>query len=274
MFKIFSLYQFLTLLFISLNLLTYTYAACESGIIEEADNCCTDKYIDSTGHFEVNPNVTSIGIDGFRSCYKLKSITMANNVRSIGNAAFYRCFSLTNIIIPDSISSIGKYAFAHTGLISIKLPEKVTEIQDHTFYYCKKLETVIIGNNIISIGQNAFIETKNLTNVFIGNNITYLFSNTFGQSNTDYSQLDITLKTISVKDNIIITPGDYYNNAILENNLIVKKRSDSGITTMYNCTKGYNISAAIQFTKQNCLEIKELPNPPPKHINSSFWKIY
>jgi len=339
MFKIFSLSPFFTLLFISLNLLNYTYAACDSGTIEEADDCCTDKYIDSTGHFDINPNVTAIGDYAFSNsttyigCDKLKSITITNNVKSIGNSAFYycdklenvtmgrnvqsigeraflSCDTLNNINLADSIYSIGQYAFTRTGLKSIILPYNLTEIKEYTFVGCDKLETVIMGNNvqsignfafqgcsaltyitlsksiisigkaafahsgltnitlpnsITSIGQFVFAETKNLTNVFIGNNITSLFFNTFGQFNTNNYRLDITLETISVIDNITISfiSNGFYDNAILENNLIVEKRSETGLTKTYNCTKGYNISAAIEYTEQNCLKIEEPPTLQP-----------
>ena len=334
MFKYSYFFHFFTLLFLSLNLLTTTYALCDSGIIQETDDCC--QFVNqTTGHFEVNPNVTDIGDyafwtckaltninlpdsittigrgafaysglvsikipklvkiiseSTFNNCNKLNSVTMTNNVTEIGDFAFVRCSALTNIILPDSITTIGQYAFTSSGLESISIPKLVTIISDSTFNGCVNLKNVTMGNNvteigdfafvrcsaltnitlpdsITTIGQYVFLETKNLTNVFIGDNITSLFANTFGQLNADNTQLNITLKTISVKENIIITPGDSYNNnAILENDLKVEKRSTSVSTPTskkYNCQKGLNISEAIQFTEQKCTYITETPTVSP-----------
>ena len=310
MFKYSYFFHFFTLLFLSLNLLTTTYADCDSGIIQETDDCCKSPYINSTGHFDVNPNVTDIGDyafwtckaltninlpdsittigqsafaysnlesisipklvtiinpSTFNNCNKLNSVTMTNNVTEIGNFAFVRCESLTNINLPDSITTIGISAFSGCNkLKNVTMGNNVTEIGDFAFTSCEALTNITLPDSITTIGQYVFLETKNLTNVFIGDNITSLFANTFGQLNADNTQLNITLKTISVKENIIITPGDSYNNnnAILENDLKVEKRTNS-TSKNYNCRKGLNISEAIQFTKQKCTYITESPTRPP-----------
>jgi hypothetical protein len=191
--------------------------------------------------------VTVIRENTFESCFKLENIIMSNNLNTIGDYAFYRCFNLKSIRLGDNVGTIGKWGFAYTGLTNITIP-----------------------NLVKSIGQYAFVETIYLTNVILGDNITYLFSNTFGQINTNY-QLDITLKSINVNDNIKITPGTtgYYNNAILKNDLIVKKRSNIGLK-IYNCQTAINISEAIEYTNQSCAEITIAPTLSPENSDKSF----
>ena len=79
--------------------------------------------------------VTSIGMEAFRDCTSLTSITIPNSVTSIGSSAFRRCSGLTSIEIPNSVTSIGESAF----------------------YDCTGLTSVTIGNSVTSIGNYASI---------------------------------------------------------------------------------------------------------------------
>ncbi len=55
--------------------------------------------------------VTSINVEMFSGCTKLKSITIPEGVTSIGGTAFKNCDTLTEIILPNSVVSVGKHAF-------------------------------------------------------------------------------------------------------------------------------------------------------------------
>lgn len=56
-------------------------------------------------------SVTSIGVEAFKDCYFLTSVTIPNSVTSIGENAFLGCRSLTSVTIPNSVMSIGQHAF-------------------------------------------------------------------------------------------------------------------------------------------------------------------
>ena len=59
----------------------------------------------------IKEGITSIGVNAFRNCEKLRDITIPNSVTSIGDYAFCNCPGLTSITIPNSVTTIGSRAF-------------------------------------------------------------------------------------------------------------------------------------------------------------------
>ena len=155
--------------------------------------------------------VTSIGMEAFRDCTSLTSITIPNSVTSIGSSAFRRCSGLTSIEIPNSVTSIGESAFYDcTGLTSVTIGNSVTSIGNYAFYSCSGLQKVIVSdiaawcgikfanvdanplyyvkhlysdenteikdlvipNSVTSIGGYAFYYCTGLTSITIGNSVT------------------------------------------------------------------------------------------------------
>ena len=133
----------------------------------------------------VTYSVTSIGVQAFRYCSGLTSITIPNSVTSIGSSAFYNCSGLTSITIPNSVTSIGSSAFSGcSGLTSITIPNSVTSIGWYAFSGCSGLTSITIPNSVTSIGQYAFSGCSGLTSITIPNSVTsigqYAFSGCSG----------------------------------------------------------------------------------------------
>ncbi len=155
-------------------------------------------------------SVISIGVEAFKNCSTLTSVTIPNSVTTIGNYAFSGCSKLTSITIPNSVTSIGAYAFegcskltavhisdlaawckiafdtsfanplyyAHnlylngTLVTDLVIPDGVTSIGSYAFCGCTGLTSVTIPNSVTSIGQIAFSGCSSLTSVTIPNSVT------------------------------------------------------------------------------------------------------
>jgi hypothetical protein len=68
--------------------------------------------------------VTSIGIEAFKNCEKLKTIPSFENVTSIGDYAFCNCEQLETITLSDLLVSVGSNIFSAVPLRTLNLVGK------------------------------------------------------------------------------------------------------------------------------------------------------
>ena len=189
------------------------------------------------------PNsVTSIGNEAFEGCSKLSSITIPNSVTSIGNEAFLYCTSLKSITIPNSVTSIGSYAFYKcSSLSSITIPNSVTEIGEHTFYECSSLSSITIPNSVTSIGNYAFSYCNSLSSIVIPNSVTSIGDGVFGGC-SKLSSITIPNSVTSIGDRA------FYECSKLSSITIPNSVTSIGKEAFYKCSKLSSITIPNSVT--------------------------
>ena len=120
-------------------------------------------------------SVTSLGVDCFRGCSSLTSITIPNSVTSLGECCFYGCSSLTSITIPNSVTSLGSFCFyGCSSLTSITIPNSIASLGKYCFYGCSSLTSITIPNSVTNLGYMCFSGCSSLTSITIPNSVTTL----------------------------------------------------------------------------------------------------
>ncbi len=165
---------------------------------------------------ELPDSVTSMGLNLFADCWRLKNIQVSpeqpvfavidgvlfnkaekslicypagkqeeayevpQGIQQIKSYAFYDCSALTSIELPDSVTSIGEYAFAWcSSLTTIELPDSVTSIGDKAFRDCSALTSIELPDSVTSIGNDAFFGCSALTNIELPDSVTSIGDQAF-----------------------------------------------------------------------------------------------
>ena len=132
------------------------------------------------GSYTIPTNVTTIGVSGFESCTKLRSVTIPDSVNSIGDEAFGTCTSLTNFNIPTNVTRIGPFTFIGCGsLTSVTIPGNVRTIEDNAFSFCSNLTSVTISEGVTGILFQTFYRSDKLTNMVIPRSVTSIVRSPF-----------------------------------------------------------------------------------------------
>lgn len=140
-------------------------------------------------------SLISIGVNAFKNCAKLKSITISddNAVYASQDGIVYNkaktefIYIPTNVTgavsIPYGITTIPISAFeARINLTSVTIPDSVTTIFHHAFFSCDSLKNVVFGENVTSIGNEAFGSCSSLTSVTVPEGLTSIGSRAFSDS--------------------------------------------------------------------------------------------
>ena len=90
--------------------------------------------------------ITTIGIDAFGYCTKLKSVRLPQKLTAIPMECFVYCSSLTKITLPSSCSQIGYNAFsACKNLYQVNVTKNVKSITSSSFTDCNKKRLTIVA---------------------------------------------------------------------------------------------------------------------------------
>ena len=130
--------------------------------------------------YAIPDGIRVIGVDAFRNCTSLTSVTIPDSVTEIGDNAFHYCESLASVIIPDSVTRIGNGAFSQCAkLSSVTIPDGVKEIGDYTFWDSSSLASVTIPDGVTGIGAWAFSGCDSLTAFTIPDGVTSIGKRAF-----------------------------------------------------------------------------------------------
>ena len=187
---------------------------------------------DSINYNGIRYAVIFIGVNAFKNCSGLTSITIPSSITSIGASAFADCSGLTSVTfnatncttmgpsdypvfsnciiistlnIDDNVTIIPNYAFTGCiGLTSVNIPNGVTSIGTSAFADCSGLTSITIPSSVTSIGTSAFANCNGLTSVvFNAINCT-----TMGSYGSSVFSNCTNLTTLTIGDNVTIIP-DY-----------------------------------------------------------------
>lgn len=140
--------------------------------------------IQSFDELQYFTSIDEIGVETFKQCKNLTTITIPQNVIWIEESAFSGCNSLVDIIIPTDVTWIGSSAFLNCSrLENITIPNNVIVLGNSAFQGCTNLTTAIISNNITKIGVSTFSGCSNLTQIIIPKNVTSIGSSAFSNCN-------------------------------------------------------------------------------------------
>ena len=150
-------------------------SATEAKLVSLIDKTVTSATVSSQVEIEdATYTVTKIGVDAFKNCTNLESVSLPSTITIIDNGAFDGCSSLEEIDIPTNVSKIGQRAFAGcSSLTGVTIPSQVTALNSETFSSCASLTSVSLPNGITSIGYNVFGGCDNLAFNVLGTSTNY-----------------------------------------------------------------------------------------------------
>ena len=156
-----------------------------------------------SGELIIPSSVTVIGVEAFKDCKRIRSLTIPSSITEIGPRAFVGCSRLEmicvlegnkryrsvdnclieienktlflgckNSIIPSdgSVTKIGHYAFCKCkGLKELVIPSSIEIIDWYAFFECRKLKTISIPNSVKEIGSGAFWGCSKLSSIKLPN---------------------------------------------------------------------------------------------------------
>ena len=157
------------------------------------------------------------GINVFKSCENLSTVTIDNGVTAIPEGTFSGCKKLKSVTIPGSVTSIGKDAFSNSGLTSVEIPSSVTELCENAFYFCSDLAEVTLNEGLLTIGKSAFDYCKALKSISIPASVTTYGSRAFAC--TGLTSITMTLNTTSGTVNSLFSGCAYLETVVINGDI-------------------------------------------------------
>lgn len=141
--------------------------------------------------FATDSKIAAIGIQAFRNCINLESVTIPASVTKIEIGAFMDCVALRSISFDKNseLEFIGAEAFGRcASLTEIRLPPNLTKIDYYAFNNCANLKKVVFENTdrAVEIVRSCFDGMSSDLRLYVPSNLydTYV-ANAAGQPFAD-----------------------------------------------------------------------------------------
>lgn len=164
-----------------------------------------DRYRGLAADVVVPDGVTRIGMDAFRGCETIVSVTFPDSVAAMSDFAFRNCENLTDVRLGRGLAAISGGAFLDcNSLCSITIPGNVVTIGNSAFGRCRKLASVTIESGTTTIEPSAFRACGSLTAVTIPATVTTIKDFAFRDcpSLTIYGKAGSYAETYAKENNI------------------------------------------------------------------------
>jgi hypothetical protein len=199
----------------------------------------------------------TIGIEAFRLCTNVTSLTIPEGVTTIGYRAFARMYALQSVSIPASVTSIGTYGFfggtSNTGITVhpdnpnfssldgvLYNKDKTTLIQ----YPCGKAGALVIPATVASIGIAACeLAAGNITSITFTGNVETIADAAF-EGLTSLTSITFPSSITSIGS------GAFYGCTGLTGAYFYGNAPTMGAQVFDNCATGftvYRLSGALGF---------------------------
>ena len=114
----------------------------------------------------VSDGITSIGLNAFRDCSNLKTVSLPKKLTHIFSFSFANCVRLTSINFPEGLEDFYEGVFLGcTSLKSVTLPEGFLLIGSNVFDGCSNLTSISLPASLRSVMSEAFHGCNKLSTV-------------------------------------------------------------------------------------------------------------
>ena len=192
-------------------------------------------------------SLLSVSSEAFRSCYRLRRVTLPPSVERVASYAFHSCSSLREVILNEGLTELGNGAFVGCSrLEEIVLPSTLRTLETNVFYECSSLSSVNLPEGLTSLPARVFLGCRSLRSIIIPQSVLSLASSAFsGCSSLAEVTMPVFLPVSSLPLSVV--------------SLHLLYRAESEYATLYSPN-------ALDFGSVSGLEAYAVPSFSGRHV--------
>ncbi len=201
--------------------------------------------------FTVASPITSLGVDAFRECPYLETVTFTGSVTTVKDSCFKDCPRLSTVTLNSKVTTINPNAFENCDSLNDITADCVTKIGSHAFAYCDAISDFSSWPKLESIDSYAFYNCNSLISVNITDGTAirigeYAFHNCANLSNVEIGSGTATISECAFSactniTDLTLSPGVTYigKHAFLGCSALMNVKIPSTVTTIEEGAFGY-----------------------------------